>query len=89
MRINLRKIDQLIRAAWQQGQRAALRGGGKSSCYAWSDQAAREFFPDIHPQEVSRIAQGQARLHWDPIKREIVVLPEGAPETPPLPEPAA
>lgn len=78
MRINLRKIDQLIREAWDKGQREALRGAGKSSCYSWSDQVAREFFPDIDPQVVTRIAKRQARLHWDPEKREIVVVPIGA-----------
>ncbi len=77
MRINLRKIDQLIREAWDKGQREALRGAGKSSCYSWSDQAAREFFPDIDPQAVTRIAKRQARLHWDPANREIVVVPIG------------
>ena len=85
MRINLRKINQLIREAWQRGQREALRGAGKSSCYSWSDQVARGYFPDIDPQAVTRIAKGEARLHWDAEKHEVVVVPIGpasASETP-------
>ncbi len=81
MRLNLRKINQLIREAWTKGQTAALRGAGKSSCYAWSDQAARDFFPDIRPEDVTRIAKGQARLHWDAEKREVVVVPTTAGES--------
>lgn len=81
MRLNLRKINQLIREAWHKGQREALRGAGKSSCYSWSDQVAREYFPDIDPQDVTRIAQGQARLHWDNTKREIVVVSTTQPDT--------
>lgn len=75
MRINLRKINRLIREAWDKGQDAALRGAGKSSCYSWSDKAAREFFPDILPLAVTLIAKGEARLHWDAEKREVVVVP--------------
>jgi hypothetical protein len=74
LRINLRKINQLIREAWNRGQREALRGAGKSSCYSWSDKVARDFFPDISPQDVTLIAKGQARLHWDAEKREVVVV---------------
>jgi hypothetical protein len=77
MRINLRKINQLIRDAWQRGQREALRGAGKSSCYSWSLQAARDFFPDIDPMVAARIAQGKARLHWDDANREIVLVATG------------
>lgn len=84
MRINLRKINQLIREAWDKGQREALRGAGKSSCYSWSLQVARDFFPDIDPTTAARIAQGKARLHWDPDKREIVVVPTDASDAPPL-----
>ena len=75
MRLNLRKINQLIREAWDHGQKAALRGHGKSSCYSWSLKVARDFFPDIDPQAAARIAQGQARLHWDEEKREVVIVP--------------
>jgi hypothetical protein len=89
MRLNLRKINQLIREAWQRGLREALRGAGKSSCYSWSDQVARGYFPDIDPQAVTRIAKGEARLHWDADKREVVVvsntpyeLAAGEPEEP-------
>lgn len=82
MRLNLRKINRLIREAWDKGQREALRGAGKSSCYSWSDRVARDFFPDIDPQEVTRIAKGQARLRWDAEKREVVIVPIGTPETP-------
>jgi hypothetical protein len=74
MRINLRKIDQLIRDAWERGQREALRGAGKSSCYSWSLKVAQDFFPDIDPMAAARIAKGEARLHWDPEKREIVIV---------------
>jgi hypothetical protein len=74
VRLNLRKINQLIREAWDKGQREALRGAGKSSCYAWSDRVARDYFPNIDPQAVTRIAQGKARLHWDDEKRAIVVI---------------
>ena len=82
MRLNLRKINQLIREAWQRGQHEALRGTGKSSCYSWSDQVARDFFPDIDPQEVTRIANGQARLHWDAEKREVVIVSIVTPASP-------
>ena len=75
MRLNLRKINQLIREAWNRGQKEALRGAGKSSCYSWSHQVARDFFPDIDPMETARIAKGQARLHWDDEKREVVIVP--------------
>jgi hypothetical protein len=81
MRMNLRKINQLIREAWQRGQREALHGAGKSSCYSWSYQAARDFFPDIDPQVAARVAQGKARLHWDDQKREVIVVSTGAPDT--------
>jgi hypothetical protein len=79
LRLSLRKINQLIRDAWDKGQREALRGAGKSSCYTWSDRVARDFFPNIDPLEVTRIAKGQARLHWNAEKREIVIL-SSAPE---------
>ncbi len=83
MRLNLRKINQLIREAWDRGQREAVRGtAGKSSCYSWSDQVAREYFPDIDPQEVTRIAKGQARLRWDAEKREVVSEPIDTPASP-------
>jgi hypothetical protein len=82
MRINLREIDQIIRDAWDRGQREALRGAGKSSCYSWSLQAAQEFFPDINAAAVARIAQRKARLHWDPEKREIVVVDMETKEAP-------
>jgi hypothetical protein len=81
MRMNLRKINQLIREAWQRGQREALRGAGKSSCYSWSYQAARDFFPDIDPLVAARVAQGKARLHWDAQKREVIVADTGAADT--------
>lgn len=74
LRLNLRKINQLIREAWDKGQREALRGAGKSSCYSWSLQVARDYFPSIDPTLAARIAQGRARLHWDDGKREIVVV---------------
>lgn len=74
MRINLRKIDLLIREAWTKGQAGALRGAGKSSCYAWSGQVARDYFPDIRSEDVARIAKGEARLHWNAKQREIVVM---------------
>lgn len=75
MRLNLRKINQLIREAWNKGQAAAVSGrGGKSACYAWSNRVARDYFPDIRSQDVVRIAQGQARLHWDVAKREIMII---------------
>jgi hypothetical protein len=74
LRLNLRKINQLIREAWNKGQREALRGAGKSSCYSWSLQVARDYFPDIDPTLAARIAQGKARLHWDDGKREIIVV---------------
>jgi hypothetical protein len=85
LRLNLRKINQVIREAWNKGQAVAVSGrGGKSSCYAWSDQIARDYFPDIRPEDVTRIAKGQARLHWDDEKREIVVVPTSidAPDRP-------
>lgn len=75
LRLNLRKINQLIREAWNRGQKEALRGAGKSSCYSWSYQVARDFFPDIDSMDAARIAKGQARLHWDTEKREIVIVP--------------
>ena len=79
MRLNLRKINQLIREAWNKGQAAAVSGrGGKSACYSWSDQVARDYFPDIASEAVTRIARGQARLHWDDEKREIVIVPVAA-----------
>lgn len=74
MQISLRKINQLIREAWTKGQAAALRGAGKSSCYSWSDRVARDYFPHIPPQDVTLIATGKARLHWDAEKREIAVV---------------
>jgi hypothetical protein len=74
MRLNLSKINQLIREAWQRGQHEALRGTGKFSCCMWSDQVARGYFPDIDPQAITRIAKGEARLHWDADKREVVVV---------------
>jgi hypothetical protein len=74
MRLNLRKINQLIREAWEKGQDAALRGSGKSSCYSWSLKVARDYFPDIDPRDAADIAAGKARLHWDVATREIVVL---------------
>ena len=80
LRLNLRKINQLIREAWAKGQREALRGAGKSSCYSWSLQVARDFFPDIDPTAAARIAQGRARLHWDPNSREIVIVSTTADE---------
>jgi len=81
MRLNLRKINQLIREAWIQGQKAAVTGmGPKSASYAWSTQVARDYFPDIRSDDVSRIAEGKARLHWDAEKREIVVVPTAANE---------
>lgn len=76
MRLNLRKINQLIREAWTKGQAAAVSGRGpKSASYAWSDRVARDYFPDINPQHVTRIAKGEARLHWDDEKREVTIIP--------------
>jgi hypothetical protein len=81
LRLNLRKINQLIREAWNKGQAAALRGHGKSSCYSWSLQVAMDYFPDIGPVYAAQIAQGKARLQWDAERREVVVVPTTAPET--------
>lgn len=81
LRLNLRKINQLIREAWTKGQAAALRGHGKSSCYSWSQQVARDYFPDINPTHAAQIAQGKARLHWDAEKREVVIVSTTADET--------
>jgi hypothetical protein len=75
LRLNLRKINQLIREAWNRGQKEALRGAGKSSCYSWSCQVARDFFPNIDSMDVARSAKGQARLHRDAEKREVVIVP--------------
>jgi hypothetical protein len=74
LRLNLRKINQLIREAWDKGQDAALRGHGKSSCYSWSLRVAQDYFPNIRPVYAEQIAQGKARLHWDAEKREVVVV---------------
>lgn len=81
LRLNLRKINQLIREAWNRGQKEALRGAGKSACYAWSYQVARDFFPNIDSMDAARIAKGQARLHWDAEKREIVIVPTSPTDT--------
>jgi hypothetical protein len=81
LRLNLRKINQLIREAWTKGQAAALRGHGKSSCYSWSLRVAQDYFPNIRPVYAEQIAQGKARLHWDAERREIVVVPTTTPET--------
>ena len=74
MRINLGKINQLIRDAWRRGQRDSLRGASKSFCREMSFQVAREYFPDISHEDVVRIAEGRASLSWNANEREIFVL---------------
>ena len=81
VRLNLRKINQLIREAWAKGQAAAVSGRGpKSASYAWSERIARDYFPDIEPQHVTRIAKGEARLYWDAEKREVAIVPTNVTE---------
>jgi hypothetical protein len=76
LRLNLRKINQLIREAWAKGQAAAVSGRGpKSACYLWSQQVARDYFPDISPVYAAQVAEGKARLHWDAERREVVIVP--------------
>lgn len=81
MRINLGKINRLIREAWSRGQREASRGAGKSSCRSYSVRVACEYFPDIDADDVARIAEGRSRLHWDAGREEIVVKETRADET--------